>query len=81
MTSGESPLWTLKPPLQDSSSPLDQEPIEVQKLRKWQEQRVAKKLRGDHESATLHLADLVCTAVFSLIHLNEPMLLLLYFLD
>ncbi|KAJ3922691.1 surface antigen-domain-containing protein [Lentinula edodes] len=59
MTSGESPLWTLKPPLQDSSSPLDQEPIEVRKLRKWQEQRVAKKLRGDHESATLHLADLI----------------------
>ncbi|KAJ3802709.1 mitochondrial protein [Lentinula aff. detonsa] len=61
MTSGgdDKPLWTLKPPLQNTSSPLDQEPVEVQKLRRWQEERVAKKLRSDYESATLHLADLI----------------------
>ncbi|KAF5393977.1 hypothetical protein D9757_000332 [Collybiopsis confluens] len=65
MESGDEPLWTLKPPLQDSASPLDQEPIEFQKLRKWQQERVAKKLRGDYESLRLHLADLVNDSLLS----------------
>ncbi|KAK1226033.1 hypothetical protein PQX77_010992 [Marasmius sp. AFHP31] len=54
-----SSLWTLKPPLHNSSSPRDQEPLEVQKLRKWQEERVARRLRGEYESAVFHLSDLV----------------------
>ncbi|KAJ8086177.1 hypothetical protein PM082_005000 [Marasmius tenuissimus] len=54
-----SSLWTLKPPLHNSSSSRDQEPIEVQKLRKWQEERVARRLRGEYESAVFHLSDLI----------------------
>ncbi|KIK65641.1 hypothetical protein GYMLUDRAFT_39139 [Collybiopsis luxurians FD-317 M1] len=65
MASGDKPLWSLRPPLQNSSSALDQEPIELQRLRKWQQERVAKKLRGDYESAALHLADLVNTSLLS----------------
>ena len=51
----------LQPPLADTSKPRDNEPdnSEIEKIRKWQEERVAKKLRGNYESATLHLADLV----------------------
>ncbi|KAJ4472138.1 surface antigen-domain-containing protein [Lentinula aciculospora] len=66
MNSGdEKPLWTLKPPLQNSSSPLDQEPLEIQKLRKWQEERMTRKLRGEYESATLHLADLINSSLLA----------------
>ncbi|GLB39335.1 putative surface antigen [Lyophyllum shimeji] len=49
----------LKPPLHDSSSPRDKEPDNVEKLLKWQEERIARKLRGEYESAVLHLAELV----------------------
>jgi outer membrane protein insertion porin family len=51
----------LRPPLQNTSSPRDQEPFadELEKLRAWQEERLARKLRGEYESAVLHLADLV----------------------
>ncbi|KAF9076566.1 mitochondrial protein [Rhodocollybia butyracea] len=56
MDTGETPLWTLKPPLQNSVSPADQEPIE---------ERIARKLRGDYESAALHLADLVNASLLS----------------
>lgn len=51
----------LKPPLQPSSSPRDKEPEpdDLKKLRKWHEERMAKKLRGEHESAVLHLSELV----------------------
>ncbi|THV05391.1 hypothetical protein K435DRAFT_745075 [Dendrothele bispora CBS 962.96] len=59
MDTGGSSLWSLKPPLHNSSSPRDKEPIEVQKIRKWQEERVAKKLRGDYEHAVIHLSDLL----------------------
>ncbi|KAK7060187.1 hypothetical protein VNI00_000952 [Paramarasmius palmivorus] len=54
-----SSLWSLKPPLHDSSRPRDQEPVEVQKLRKWQEERVARRLRGEYESAVFKLSDLI----------------------
>lgn len=49
----------LKPPLHNSSTPRDNEPEELEKLRKWQEERVARKLRGDYESAVMHLSELV----------------------
>ncbi|KII84672.1 hypothetical protein PLICRDRAFT_701821 [Plicaturopsis crispa FD-325 SS-3] len=51
----------LRPPLQTSSSPRDGEPdpSDLQKLRDWQEQRIARKLRGEYESAVLQLAELV----------------------
>lgn len=52
---------SLKPPLHNSSAPRDNEPKEpdVEKLRKWQEERIARRLRGEYESAVLHLAELV----------------------
>ncbi|KAJ6613500.1 surface antigen-domain-containing protein [Mycena sp. CBHHK59/15] len=43
----------LRPPLQNSSSPRDFEPDErdIDKIRKWQEERMARKLRGEYESS------------------------------
>jgi outer membrane protein insertion porin family len=51
----------LNPPLQNSVSPRQQEPDSdnLDKLMKWQEERIARKLRGEYESAVLHLAELV----------------------
>ncbi|TFY51820.1 hypothetical protein EVJ58_g10363 [Rhodofomes roseus] len=51
----------LKPPLANTSAPRDREPPEADlaKLRKWQEDRIARKLRGEYESAVLHLAEMV----------------------
>lgn len=51
----------LKPPLSNSSAPRDKEPdaADLNKLRKWQEERIARKLRGEYESAVLHLAEVV----------------------
>lgn len=52
----------LRPPLHNSSAPRDQEPLadELEKLRQWQEARIARKLRGEYESAVHHLSELVC---------------------
>lgn len=51
----------LRPPLANTSAPRDQEPpvADLEKLRKWQEERIARKLRGEYESAVLHLAEVV----------------------
>ncbi|KAJ6571994.1 surface antigen-domain-containing protein [Mycena capillaripes] len=51
----------LRPPLQNSSSPRDFEPDErdIEKIRKWQEERIAKKLRGEYESAVMHLSEII----------------------
>lgn len=51
----------LKPPLQPSASPrhLEPDPDDVEKIRKWQEDRITRKLRGEYESAVFHLSDLV----------------------
>lgn len=51
----------LKPPLQNSASPKDGEPEDINKILKWQEERIEKKLRGEHESAVLHLSEVVST--------------------
>lgn len=52
---------TLRPPLHDSSSPRDKEPKEIEKLRKWQEERITRKLKGEYESAIVHLSEVVNT--------------------
>jgi outer membrane protein insertion porin family len=49
----------LKPPFHNTSSPRDKEPDDLAKLMKWQEDRIARKLRGDYESAVLHLSEVV----------------------
>ena len=51
----------LTPPLHNTSAPRDGEPqdIGLEKLRKWQEERISRRLRGEYESAVLHLAELV----------------------
>ncbi|KAJ7033195.1 surface antigen-domain-containing protein [Mycena alexandri] len=51
----------LRPPLQNSSSPRDFEPDErdIDKIRQWQQERVEKKLRGEYESAVLHLSEVI----------------------
>ncbi|EMD31954.1 hypothetical protein CERSUDRAFT_119283 [Gelatoporia subvermispora B] len=51
----------LRPPLQNTSAPRDGEPSagDLEKVLKWQEERIARKLRGEYESAVLHLAEVV----------------------
>ena len=55
----------LRPPLANTSSPSDKELDEdLEKIRKWQEERIARKLRGEYESSVIHLAELVLVFVF-----------------
>ena len=50
----------LKPPLHNSSAPRDGEiEVDLRKLKQWQEERIARRLRGEYESAVLHLAEVV----------------------
>lgn len=51
---------SLRPPLTYTSSPSDKEPDDdLEKIRKWQEERITRKLRGEYESSVLHLTELV----------------------
>lgn len=49
----------LRPPLHSSAAPRDKEPDEPDKLLKWQQERIDRKLRGQYESAVLHLSEVV----------------------
>ncbi|KAJ7201668.1 surface antigen-domain-containing protein [Mycena pura] len=51
----------LRPPLQRSASPRDFEPDErdIDKIRKWQQERIEKRLRGEYQSAVLHLSQVI----------------------
>ena len=49
----------LRPPLTNTSSPSDKEPDDLEKIRKWQEERIARRLRGEYESSVMHLTELV----------------------
>lgn len=49
----------LRPPLANTSSPSEKEPDDLEKIRKWQEERIARKLRGEYESSVMHLTELV----------------------
>jgi outer membrane protein insertion porin family len=51
----------VKGPLHNSSSPRDKEPRakEWEKVQKWQEARIERRLRGEYESAVLHLQEVV----------------------
>ena len=46
----------IRPPLDNSSFPRDKE---LEKLLKWQKDRMEKRLRGEHESAVVHLSQVV----------------------
>lgn len=61
MADSELTAPPLQPPLLNTSSPRDKEPdaLELEKLQKWQEERLGRKLRGEYESAVLHLAEVV----------------------
>lgn len=54
----------LRPPLQNSSNPRDREPkptpTDPDALLRWQEERIARRLRGEYESAVVDLNELVC---------------------
>lgn len=51
----------IRGPLNSTKSTKDHEPPEeeLEKIRKWQEERIERKLRGEYESALLHLDGLV----------------------
>jgi hypothetical protein len=57
----------LSPPLWNSSTPRSQEPdvANIDRLRQWQDERMARKLRGEYESAVLHLNEVVCRVIFT----------------
>ncbi|KDR72490.1 hypothetical protein GALMADRAFT_73815 [Galerina marginata CBS 339.88] len=59
MADDDVPTPPLRPPLHNSSSPRDKEPKELDKLLKWQKDRIERKLRGEYESAILHLSDVI----------------------
>ncbi|KAG8896504.1 hypothetical protein FRB99_008858 [Tulasnella sp. 403] len=51
----------LSPPLHNTSSPRDQEPLDTQleELRKWQQERLERRLRGEYESQVRKLTEVV----------------------
>ncbi|KAG5651012.1 hypothetical protein H0H81_010230 [Sphagnurus paluster] len=55
----DTPTPALSPPLHNTASPRDQEPETLEKIQKWQEERMARKLRGEYQSAVLHLSDVI----------------------
>jgi outer membrane protein insertion porin family len=60
----------LKPPLHSTLSPRDKEPDDLAKLKKWQEERIARKLRGEYESAVFYLSEIVSDFQFLLWYAN-----------
>ena len=56
----------IRGPLNSSKSPTDHEPPdeELERIKKWQEERIERKLRGEYESALLHLDGLVSPLFF-----------------
>jgi outer membrane protein insertion porin family len=50
----------LQSPLHNTAQPRDKEPDEVQRILEWQQKRIERRLRGDYESAVVHLSQLVC---------------------
>ncbi|KAH8110299.1 surface antigen-domain-containing protein [Phellopilus nigrolimitatus] len=61
MTEPVSLAERFAPPLANTSAPYDGEPdmSDFEKVRKWQEERVERRLKGEYESAILYLADLI----------------------
>ncbi|KAF8221118.1 hypothetical protein L208DRAFT_1455434 [Tricholoma matsutake] len=55
----EETLHPLKPPLHTSSSLREKEPDDLAKVKKWQEERMARKLRGEYESAISRLSEVI----------------------
>ncbi|KAK0492788.1 surface antigen-domain-containing protein [Armillaria luteobubalina] len=69
MDSGNTPPPS--PPLQNSSSPRDQEPDDIENLLKWAEARRVRKLRGEYESAVLHLSELINNNLSTPLRINS----------
>lgn len=61
MADSEPTAPPLQPPLKNTSSPRDREPdpADIEKYRKWWEERKLRKLRGQYESALVQLSELV----------------------
>lgn len=57
-----SPTPNLRPPFSNTSSPRDLEPSQddIEKVNKWQQERIERRLRGEYESAAKNLGQLVC---------------------
>lgn len=49
----------IRPPLHNTSAPRDKEPVGIDRLVKWQEERVARRLKGEYESVVMHLSEVV----------------------
>ncbi|KAF9041211.1 surface antigen-domain-containing protein [Panaeolus papilionaceus] len=49
----------LSPPLHNSSSPRDKEPKEFNDFKKWREERIQRRLKGEYESYIMHLSELI----------------------
>ena len=63
MSDLEAQAPPLQPPVHNTASPRDREPdpADIEKYRKWWEERKVRKLRGQYESALVQLSELVRT--------------------
>ena len=61
MSDLEAQAPPLQPPLHNTASARDREPdpADIEKYRKWWEERKVRKLRGQYESALVQLSELV----------------------
>ena len=61
MADADPSALPLSPPLAKTGAPRDGEPIDkdLERLRKWQEERLERKFRGEYESMVLRLGELV----------------------
>ena len=52
---------TIQPPLANTSAPRDLEPSpeDLERLKKWHEERLAKKLKGEYETVHSRIGELV----------------------
>lgn len=64
MADAEPVAPPLQPPLQNTSSPRDLEPdaADIERYKKWWEERKLRKLRGQYESAFVELSQLVSSS-------------------
>ncbi|KAF5318566.1 hypothetical protein D9619_010794 [Psilocybe cf. subviscida] len=61
----------LRRPLHNSSSPRDKEPKELDKLVKWQQERMERRLRGEYESAIMHLSEVINDNIKSRVNISS----------
>ncbi|KDQ10350.1 hypothetical protein BOTBODRAFT_178207 [Botryobasidium botryosum FD-172 SS1] len=67
------PQPTLRPPFPNTSSPRDLEPSpdDIDKINKWQQERIERRLRGDYESSVKNLGELINGNLTTPLHISS----------